>query len=134
MADQLSPSATPAHRARRWAVIVCALAAMALAAAWLIRVNQVETVVTVDGQEVGRIVGAGAELSEVVIVIEPARRAEGATVEIGGRPIAHPPGARPGELIVDLSALGPGEYELEIRAPRPSWSDMVRLVQVTVPE
>ena len=125
-------STTSADRARRWVLYFSVLVAAALVAVWLIRVNQVSTVVRIHGQEVERIAGSGDDLSEIVILIDPARRAEGATVEVDGRRIAHPAGEDPGELVVDLSKLGPGEYELEIRAPRPSWSDAVTTVQVTV--
>lgn len=118
---------------RRNLVLVAAACAAALVALWLVRVNQVVTAVEHPAMTSGSMFTIQQGESEPVrITISPARRAEGASVELNGNAVSHPGGAEPGQLLVDLSKVAPGASELVIRVPRPTWFEAVTTVEIRV--
>ena len=103
------------------------------AALWVIRANQVTTVFEHQNMTSGTAITIQqGESAPVGITITPSRRTQGASVELNGTAVAHPSGAQPGQLLVDLSELPPGSNQLVIRVPRPTWFEAVSTVEIWV--
>lgn len=101
--------------------------------AWIVRANQVTTEIDHPGRTAdGAISIDPGDTAPLVITVTPARRAEGTAVEINGVAVAHPPGDKPGQLLVDLSKLTPGINNVLIRVPRPTWVEAVTSVSIDV--
>lgn len=119
---------------RNLVVLVISLVAV-LAALWVVRVNQVTTEIEHPAMTSGTAITIQrGEIVPVGITITPARRAEGASVELNGIAAAHPSGDQPGQLLVDLSKLSPGANELVVRVPRPTWTKAVTTIEIWVDE
>lgn len=134
MTSTKAPQRSPdGGRRSRALLILIGFVVVGFGLAWIVRANQVTTEVEHPGKT-----GAGAvsidsgDTSPLVITVAPARRSEGASVEINGVAVAHPPGERPGQLAVDLSKLSPGLSEVVVRVPRPTWFEAVTTVSIEV--
>ena len=109
---------SPGRRAATRALIVGLVAALSW---WVVSLNRISVQTSLpDGSR--SFVVELPDPEPLVVTISPARRVEGTEVLIDGRRVAHPPGAEPGQIIITLDRLEPGQHTIEIRVPRPTWT------------
>lgn len=132
--DTQSNRRSDGPRLARYPILVLvALVTVALVVVWIVRANQVTIDIEHPAMTADRSVTIEAgDPSPLVVTVHPARRADGASVELNGLAVAHPSGDEPGQLMVDLSLLAPGAQELVIRVPRPTWTEAVTTVTIDV--
>lgn len=105
------------RRATTYALIVGLAASLGW---WVVSLNRISVQTSLpDGSR--SVVVELPDPEPLVVTISPARRVEGTEVLIDGQRVAHPPGAEPGQIIITLDRLEPGQHTIEIRVSRPTW-------------